>query len=123
MGMEFEYYGIPYTSVVISTNGWIGFLTYLSSHLTNTTIPTSGNPNAIVAVEWDDLDGGTTGHCYYYYDAAGNDFIVTWEDWSYYPDDPAVTHDIQVILSASGSVICQYRENTDNWQETDITVG
>jgi subtilisin family serine protease len=122
MGMNFEFYGIEYPDIVITTNGWISFLPTTSSHLGNEAIPNSTTPQAIVALEWDDLDGGTVGHCYYYYDAAGNRFIVSWEDWDYYPDEPSIVHDIQVILRANGSVICQYRENGDVWQ-TDVTVG
>ena len=35
MGMEFEFYGIVYTDITISTNGWISFLPATQSHLSN----------------------------------------------------------------------------------------
>jgi subtilisin family serine protease len=122
MGMTFNFYGIAYTDVVVSTNGWISFLPATSSYLSNTAIPTAANPNAIIAVEWDDLDGGTVGHCYYYYDATANEFIVSWVDWPYYPDGTGPSHNLQVILKGNGTIVAQYGTNAGDWQ-TDVTVG
>lgn len=121
MGMSFPFYGVTYSDIVISTNGWISFMPVTSSYLTNAAIPNSANPNAIVAVEWDDLDGGTVGHCYYKYDVAQNRFIVSWVGWPYYPD-PLDPHDIQVVLNGDGSIVTQYGINGNVWQ-TDVTVG
>ena len=120
MGMDFTFYGITYSDIVVSTNGWISFLAQTSSHLSNEAIPNNTTPQAIVAVEWDDLDGGTVGHCYYYYDAALNQFIVSWVGWPYYPD-PTDPRDIQIILNGNGSIITQYA-NGSTWQ-SDVTVG
>jgi len=78
MGMNFPFYGITYTDIVVSTNGWVSFLSQTNSYLSNAVIPTAANPNAIIAVEWDDQDGGTVGHCYYYYDVPNSQFIVSW---------------------------------------------
>jgi len=123
MGMDFDFYGITYTDIVISTNGWVSFLPATSSYLTNSTLPNSANPNAIIAVEWDDLDGGTVGHCYYYYDAGNNEFIVSWVGWPYYPDASQPQHDLQVILNGnSGNITTQYANNAGTWQ-SDVTVG
>jgi hypothetical protein len=122
MGMTFEYYGIDYADVAVSTNGWVSFQSQTSSYLTNSNIPSSVLPNGIIAVEWDDLDGGADGHCYYYYDSATNQFIVSWVNWQYYAS-PYNPHDFQVILSGNaGSIITQYRNNADVYQ-SDITVG
>jgi hypothetical protein len=122
IGTTFNFYGMDYTSVTVSTNGWISFLTQTSNYLSNSAIPNTANPNAIVAVEWDDLDGGTVGHCYYYYDAGENRFIVSWVGWPYYPD-PTDPHDLQVILDADDmSITTQYGNNASAWQ-TDVTVG
>ncbi len=112
MGMTFNFYGIDYTDITVSTNGWVSFLAQTNSYLTNVSIPASANPNGLLAVEWDDLDGGTVGHCYYYYDSAQNQFIVSWVNWPYYPD-PLNPHDFQVILNgADNSVIYQYGTGT-----------
>jgi len=121
MGMTFSYYGVDYSDVVVSTNGWISFVPQTSNYLSNAAIPNSALPNCIIAVEWDDLDGGTVGHCYYYYDAGENRFIVSWVGWPYYPD-PTAPHSIQVILDTDDmSIVTQYG-NGSTWQ-TDVTVG
>ncbi len=123
MGMDFDFYGVTYGDIVVSTNGWVSFVSQTSSYLSNTTIPNTANPNTFIGVEWDDLDGGTVGHCYYYYDASNNQFIVSWVNWPYYPDATGPTHDIQVILNGNtGSIVAQYGDCAGAWQ-TDVTVG
>jgi subtilisin family serine protease len=123
MGMSFEFYGIPYDQLMISTNGWISFNSYTSSYLSNYSIPTGSNPNAIVAVEWDDLDGGAPGVCYYYYDEPENRFIVSWVDWAYYPDATTPVHNIQVILDGDdNSIVTQYGDIAGDYQD-DVTIG
>jgi hypothetical protein len=123
IGTTFNFYDVDYTTVTVSTNGWISFLPQTGNYLTNAAIPAVGNPNGIVAVEWDDLDGGTVGHCYYYYEAAENRFIVAWVNWPYYPDLTTPPHDIQVILDADDmSIVSQYGNIAGEWQ-TDVTVG
>ncbi len=122
MGMTFNFYGVDYTDIVISTNGWVSFLAQTSSYLSNVAIPSTATPNGIIAVEWDDLDGGTVGHCYYYYDSANDQFIVSWVNWPYYPDATGPAHDLQVILKSNGYIIAQYGNNAGAWQ-TDITAG
>jgi hypothetical protein len=122
MGTIFEFYGIEYSDILISTNGWVSFVTQTSSYLTNAAIPNPANPNTIIAVEWDDLDGGTVGHCYYYYDSVTNQFIVSWVGWPYYPD-PIDPHDLQVVLDCNtGVILTQYRNNAGAYQ-ADVTVG
>jgi len=121
MGITFNYYGIDYTSVVVSTNGWVSFLTQTNAYLGNVAIPSIANPNALLAVDWDDLDGGSVGHCYYYYDSAENQFIVSWVNWPYFPD-PTDPHDFQVIIdSDDSSVVFQYGAGA--FSQTDISVG
>jgi hypothetical protein len=124
MGMTFNYYGVDYANISVSTNGWVSFLAVTSAYLGNAAIPSAGNPNAIVAVEWDDLDGGAAGQCYYYYDSAQNRFIVSWVSWSYYSAGGEIDpHDLQVIIyGGSGKVVSQYANNFGTWQ-ADVTVG
>lgn len=120
MGMTFNFYGVDYTNIVISTNGWASFLTQTNSHLGNDPIPNTDDPNAVLAVLWDDQDGGTVGHCYYYFDATENQFIVSWVNWPWYPD-PTDPHDYQIILDGDDGLIL-YQYGSGVFQE-DITVG
>jgi len=123
MDMAFEFYGQTYNDVVIGTNGWISFQSQTSSHLSNESIPDASTPNAVIAVEWDDLDGGTTGTCYKYYDEDNNRFIISWLDWYYYPDGSTPMHDFQVIFNGNdNSIIMQYGDIDGDYQ-SDVTVG
>ncbi len=62
----FEFYGSSYTSITVSTNGWIGLGTgFSSSFPVNTNIPSASPPNNIIAVYWDDLELSPTGGIYY----------------------------------------------------------
>ncbi|MCD6163559.1 MAG: hypothetical protein J7K40_14255 [candidate division Zixibacteria bacterium] len=121
MGMNFSFYGADYNSLVVGTNGWASFVAQSNAHYGDDPIPDSDDPNALLAVYWDDMDGGSVGHCYYYHDATENQFIVSWVGWPHYPDpnDPV---DFQIILDADdGTVLYQYGTGTfDNDNTTGI---
>ncbi len=87
MGMTFNYYGINYNSVVIATNGWVSFTRALDAFAfsENFAIPFNDELNTLLAVDWDNLDGGSSGHCYYYHDPAANAFIISWVNWGHSP--------------------------------------
>ena len=57
MNFNFEFYGNTYTSIYISTNGYLDFGTdhWDSS---NDNIPNTNNPNNYIAPFWDDLESG-----------------------------------------------------------------
>ena len=118
MGTAFDFYGGSYDSIVVSTNGWASLSAQTNSYLSNATIPSSGLPNNLLAVLWGDHDGGTVGHCYYYYDAIENQFIVSWVGWPFYPD-PTDPHDFQIILDADdGTILYQYGTGVYHTSET-----
>jgi hypothetical protein len=120
MDMTFNYYGNNYDSVMISTDGWISFLNNSDLlGMDNSSLP-SIDFKAWIAVDWDNLDGGAIGHCYYYHDRAANTFTIAWVNWSHYPY-PSNTHDFEVILDGtSGTILFQYQNGT---YQSDITVG
>ena len=120
MGMTFNFYGANYDSIVISTNGWVSFLPAIDPFPQNTHLPFVDELNALLAVDWDDLDGGTAGHCYYYHDMAANAFLISWVNWSHYPA-PTNPHDFQVIVDGtSGTITYQYGSGSF---QSDVTVG
>jgi len=120
MGMSFTFYDVAYDSITVSTNGWASPMPWTSSYLGNTYIPNTLDPDAVLAVLWDDHDGGTVGSCYYYYDATENQFIISWEDWPWFPD-PTDPHDFQIILDGDDRTI-KYQYGPGVYQ-TDITIG
>ncbi len=65
IGFDFDFFGTTYTQFYIASNGFISFdgsgMTGAASY-TPTAIPNTGNPNAMIALVWDDLSpnqGGT----------------------------------------------------------------
>jgi hypothetical protein len=52
---DFQFYGVPVSTVRISTNGYLTFGTD-GGNPNNTTIPNGSSPNGIIAPFWDDLD-------------------------------------------------------------------
>jgi len=63
MGMTFEYYCNSFTTITISSNGWVSFNPYAAGQSTslNATIPNGADPNNLIALAWDDLDPGSGG--------------------------------------------------------------
>jgi hypothetical protein len=126
----FKYYGVNYTQLTISSNGWVAFGTQTSSYLSNYGIPSSSGPSAMIAGVWDDLDPGNTGQpsdIYHYYDAANHRFIIEYFQVEHYS---AGFHEtFEIILydpvyyptpTADGEVFVQYLVPL---QQTDVTLG
>ncbi len=55
---SFNFYGVPYSEVYISANGFLSFTDW-SMAFVNPSMPDAALPNAIVAPYWDDLTGAT----------------------------------------------------------------
>ena len=127
---SFPYYGINYTQVTISSNGWVAMGSQTSSYLTNYGIPSTSGPSAMIAGIWDDLDPGNTGapsDIYYYHDAVNHRFIIEYfqvEHWS-----SGFHETFEIILydpayyptpTGDGEVVVQYLVGL---QQTDVTLG
>ena len=126
----FVYYGVNYTQISICSNGWIAMGIETSTDLTNTGIPNSDGPEAMIAGLWDDLDPGNSGQpsdVYYYYDASNNRFIVQWfrcEHYSsgYHEDFEIILYDpvVYPTPTGDGEIIVQY---LIEMQQSDNTLG
>ena len=117
LGFNFDFYGTTYDAVRICTNGFISF-TATATAYTNQGIPSSSDPNSLIAPFWDDLDVGSGGVIYYYSDLANDRFIVEWDAAEHYPSGNPET--FQVILNADGTILYQYQTIALN---TGCTVG
>jgi hypothetical protein len=102
---SFEFYGVSKTSMKISSNGYLTFGTDGTDY-TNDPIPSSYDPNDLIAVFWDDLNPSTGGEVYYYYDAANDRFIVEWYQVPHYYDSGSYT--FEAILYPTGQILFQY---------------
>ena len=78
MGIQFPWYdNQTYNQIRICSNGFLSF-TSTSTVYSNTAIPTSAEPNNMIAPYWDDMHP-RTGTIWYYYDAANDRFIVEYD--------------------------------------------
>jgi len=110
LGFTFNYYGTDFTSVRVCANGWLSF-TSTSGSYTNTVLPSSGDPNNLLALLWDDLqpvDGGGGGLIYYYQDPSADRFIVEYDGVEDYSS--AYPQYAQVILKGDDSIQFQYKD-------------
>lgn len=111
----FSYYGQTYTSVWISTNGFLDFLQGDIAY-TNTAIPTTQIPNGSIYAYWDDLyvDGSASVRT----QALGspNRFVVEWRNVHYYGDTSRRIR-FEVVLYESGEIVTQYADITDDGRE------
>jgi hypothetical protein len=105
LGFPFSYYGNIFSELYVCSNGWVSF-TSTSTSLSNTTLPSTGDPNNTLSMFWDDLNPGSGGVVYYYADTANDRFIVSYDGVPHYSNTGSLY--FQVIINADGSIIFQY---------------
>ena len=108
LGFDFPFYENSYNAVYIGSNGILTFGAGSTSRL-NTALPTASEPNNLIAMWWDDLDPAEGGTIYYYYDASGERFIVTFANiQNYISGGGTGALTFQAILYPNGRIILQY---------------
>ncbi len=116
----FSFYGEEYTSLNVSSNGFLSF-TSTSSVYSNQTIPNSADPNAIIAPFWDDLKPYGTIWGNVYYQNFSTYSVIQWENVSHFSSSqPTDNETFQVILYNNGDIKYQYQTVENN---TSCTVG
>ena len=112
IGFDFSLYGLDFNTVRFSTNGWMSF-TNTTTDDSNDPLPSSGGPENLLGLFWDDLvHRSMTGSVprasaiYYYND--GTRFIAQYQHM--YRIGNSTTDDLnfQVILYPSGKIMFQY---------------
>jgi hypothetical protein len=128
----FEYYGINYTQVRVSTDGWIAFGSGSQTAPLNTALPNNDNVSSMVAPFWDDLYDGEfeEGKILYYNDVANHRFIIEWDSIAHNDTTAEPKNEVfQVLIfdpahyptaTGNGEIIFQYRDIKDI---TNNTVG
>ncbi len=118
LGFDFKYYGISYNSIYFSSNGWLSFIDITDAAMTNDNIPSTDNPNGLIAPLWDDLDGSNGGSVYYKQEP--NMFIVEYKNWPGYSGGVG-PFTFQVVLYKSGKIMVYYQ--TISGSSNSATVG
>ncbi len=103
----FPFYGNNYTTANVVTNGFMEFTGTSSTYL-NTAIPATATPNNAIYPFWDDMDLRTSGHVYYYNDAANSRFIIEYYQVPHYTTTGVGLYTYEIILTADGVVQVQY---------------
>ena len=104
MGFEFDFYGIPYSNVYVTTNGFLSLTALTSSYYTNEVIPDAGAPNNIICPFWDDLDGRTQGTVHYLQEVGR--FILQYTNWQRYSGTGSLT--FQIVLQSNNRILFYY---------------
>ncbi len=119
----FNFFGEDQESITIAANGFLTFAPITASFgaFLNQQIPSTGNPNNLIAGLWDDLepqDGEGV-----FYQAFEDYFIVQYEEVPGFGSNPVKTPvTFQIILFKDGSIKMQYK-NVNSEISTSATVG
>lgn len=113
LGFGFPFYGTTYDSVYVNSNGFLSF-TSSSAYFSNTNIPNSADPNALIAVFWDDLyiDSALSGSITYKKIGTSPDSfgVITWKNIRRYGVSSDTATFQAVISERSGIIKLQYAD-------------
>ena len=77
---NFRFYGIDYTEITVSTNGWVALGNSDVQSFRNYPIPGAGGPSPMIAAFWDDLETTSSGDVFTYFDSNNEFVIIEWSD-------------------------------------------
>ena len=125
----FKHYGIDYSQVRISTDGWVALGNGTQIAPVNYPLPYLDDINNMVAVFWDDLfsnEPQEVGKLLYYSDTNNHRFIIEWLEVGHESDVTNV-ETFQIILldpayystqTGDGEIICQYKKVSEPGSST-----
>ncbi|HEY3296943.1 MAG TPA: T9SS type A sorting domain-containing protein [bacterium] len=113
LGFNFSYYGQTFTTVNVTSNGFVQFSGMTS--WTSGCPPTQGVPDNAIYLFGADLNPGPSGHgqVLYYADAANQRCIISWNDVPRYMNSGSFS--MQVILDSRGGITLNYQALSDNF--------
>jgi len=124
IGFNFPFYGNPFSTLTVGSNGWLSFSsTPTSSYLTNYALPSTSGPENMIAGFWDDLSFSSThgsGTAYYYND--GTRFILSFINVPHYSSASTGLYTFQWILYPNGRIVTQYLTATGLLNSTTIGI-
>ncbi len=121
LGFNVDFFGSTYSSVCVGSNGYITFTCVDETDLSEDAFPNATDPNAIVALFWDDLNGNDalSGPVCAYPSTIGGQtcFVVDYQGMAHFGGGETVTG--QIIICPDGAITincidCQSDGGTDS---------
>lgn len=112
MGFNFPFYSNSYTSLIVSTEGFLTFGSWVDAPSNAAILPNLGAPGNMIAVYWDDLDMRGDAGKVYFLQLDPDIFIIQYEGVYQFSSSPSVDDErltCQAIIKSSGEVILQYK--------------
>ena len=108
IGFEFPFYGELHDQITVSSNGYLTFGTSGTTYA-NSPIPSSVQPNDLIAAYWDDLNPSTAGQVYYLLEgqAPNRTLTVAWLGVAYFGSADTVTFEV-TLHEGTGDIVLQY---------------
>ena len=110
----FTFYGVDYSEITVSTNGWIAFGDSELESFRNYPLPGAGGPSPMVAAFWDDLETSNGGQVYKYVNSTDEYVVIEWSEMRTFDQNDVET--FQIILynaytpSGDDEILIQYKE-------------
>ncbi len=110
MPFDFDFYGQTHNSIYVGANGLLSFQPITASFgaFSNQSIPGSGNPNAVIAPFWDDIEPASGNGLFFEADA--DKAVFQYDNVPHYSGSFSGTVTFQVILYADGEIKFQYKD-------------
>ncbi len=106
LGFSMPFYDEYFSYIRICSNGWLSF-TSTSTDYSNDPIPTTTEPNNLLAPFWDDLNPYDGGMIYFYTNGVDS-AIVAWVEVPHYQYSGQGIYTFEAILTADGEIVYQY---------------
>jgi serine protease len=124
----FSYYDQPFSSVKVSSNGYLVFGSSAATAYSNVAIPNTASPNGFVAPFWDDLNPGAGGSVRYKTvgTAPNRKFVVAWIGVPHYGSSGPATFEV-VLEETTNDIFLLYDDvifgnNFDNGANATVGV-
>ena len=123
---SFKYYGLEYDEISVCENGWIAMGYTEDTDYSNTAIPNSDGPPAMLAPFWEDFSPQQSGSVSCYYDAVNHWYIIEYYRVRQYLPT-TVFETFQAVLydpahhttaTGDGKILFQWLDITDPSQAT-----
>lgn len=107
LSFTFNFYGNPYNSIYVSSNGYITLGSGYSAY-SNYPLPSTSAPANLIAAFFDDLNTGNSGDIYF--QDFGDKAIIQFNNVAPYSGTGSIT--FQIVLSANGAINYYYQTVT-----------